>query len=85
MATVEKVTNPDHIKARKELYDLMWLYRENKDDTLNDQKFRNLVHSYSVLLNYYKLDMEVTAIDELKREIEKIKDELGIAQDKEIA
>ena len=85
---MDKCTNPDHVACRKELYDLIWSYREGTDKKLNDSKFRGTVYGYAQLLGYFKheLDQVVrTEIEEIKIDIEDIKNELGIERHKKIS
>ena len=59
-------------KSRKALAKIIKDYE--KDPEKDSLRFRNLIYSFSILLNYFKFEKEI----ELEKEIEIIKEKLGL-------
>lgn len=66
--------------ARRALQLLMREYYDESNPTLNDLRFRNMVHSFSVLLNWFKFEFESSEIQEIKERIEAIEQDIGTAK-----
>ena len=85
---MDRCTNPDHVACRKELYELIWDYREGTNDKLTDSIFRGVVYGYAQLLGYFKHELDQVIreeIEDIKTDIEVIKDELGIERHKKVS
>ena len=52
--------------ARRALQLLMREYYDESNPTLNNTRFRNIVHSFSVLLNWYKFEFESSELEDIK-------------------
>jgi len=66
--------------ARRALQFLLREYYDERNPTLNDTRFRNMVHGFSVLLNWYKFDFESSEIQEIKERIEAIEQDIASAE-----
>jgi len=67
----------DQVKARRQLQELMWGFYDDSDEKLTDQKFRMLIHAFSILLAWYKFDFESSIIIDHEERIRELEDRLN--------
>ena len=65
------------VNARRQLQELMWGFYDDSDKKLTDQKFRMIVHAFSILLSWYKFDFESSIIIDHEERIRELEDRLN--------
>ena len=65
------------VNARRQLQELMWGFYDDTDEKLTDQKFRMMVHAFSILLAWYKFDFESSIIIDHETRIQELEDRLN--------